>query len=227
MRLAVGAIPEDVCEIREFEECILKVGDGELGEANDGEVSTDVPDELLIDVVDDPITSIKFDMTDLGALNYILGILVTRDSTDMFLSQKKYAMELLDRAHMASCKSYSNSALNECFRFIVATLDVWTPTLASSTVLLLLILIADWAGFLLLYVYFCYSCSTSSEPNTIEIDIHFVRDMVTRGQVRVLHVTSRYQYADIFTNGLSSVLFEEFRASLSIRASPAPTAGEC
>ncbi|GJU64024.1 ribonuclease H-like domain-containing protein, partial [Tanacetum coccineum] len=34
----------------------------------------------------------------------------------------------------------------------------------------------------------------------IEIDIHFVRDMVTAGQVRVLHVPSRYQYADIFTN---------------------------
>nr|GEW49276.1 NBS-containing resistance-like protein [Tanacetum cinerariifolium] len=36
----------------------------------------------------------------------------------------------------------------------------------------------------------------------IEIDIHFVRDMVARGQVHVLHVPSRYQYADIFTKGL-------------------------
>nr|GEU37748.1 hypothetical protein [Tanacetum cinerariifolium] len=45
----------------------------------------------------------EFDMTDLGALNYFLGISVTRNSTSMFLSQKKYAMELLDRAHMASC----------------------------------------------------------------------------------------------------------------------------
>ncbi|GKB88890.1 ribonuclease H-like domain-containing protein [Tanacetum coccineum] len=45
----------------------------------------------------------EFDMTNLGALNCFLGILVTRDSTFMFLSQKKYALELLDRAHMASC----------------------------------------------------------------------------------------------------------------------------
>ncbi|GJU32378.1 ribonuclease H-like domain-containing protein [Tanacetum coccineum] len=36
----------------------------------------------------------------------------------------------------------------------------------------------------------------------IEIDIHFIRDMVTAGQVRVLHLPSRYQYADIFTKGL-------------------------
>ncbi|GJY75294.1 ribonuclease H-like domain-containing protein [Tanacetum coccineum] len=37
------------------------------------------------------------------ALNYFLGISVTRDSTGMFLSQKKYAMELLKRAHMLNC----------------------------------------------------------------------------------------------------------------------------
>ncbi|GJZ61614.1 ribonuclease H-like domain-containing protein [Tanacetum coccineum] len=45
----------------------------------------------------------EFDMTDLGALNYFLGISVTRDSKGIFLSQKKYALELLDRAHMANC----------------------------------------------------------------------------------------------------------------------------
>ncbi|GJX40825.1 ribonuclease H-like domain-containing protein, partial [Tanacetum coccineum] len=58
----------------------------------------------------------------------------------------------------------------------------------------------------------------------IEIDIHFVRDMVARDQVRVLHVPSRYQYVDIFTKGLPSALFEEFRTNLSVRSSPAQTA---
>nr|GEX19365.1 hypothetical protein [Tanacetum cinerariifolium] len=58
MRLTIGASPEDVCEIRDFTEWILKVRDGKLGEANDGEVSIDVPEELLIDAVDDPVTSI-------------------------------------------------------------------------------------------------------------------------------------------------------------------------
>nr|GEZ85294.1 NBS-containing resistance-like protein [Tanacetum cinerariifolium] len=61
----------------------------------------------------------------------------------------------------------------------------------------------------------------------IEIDIHFVCDMVARGQVRVLHVPSRYQYADIFTKGLSTTLFEEFCTSLSVRSSPAQTTREC
>ncbi|GKD32244.1 ribonuclease H-like domain-containing protein [Tanacetum coccineum] len=45
--------------------------------------------------------------------------------------------------------------------------------------------------------------------------------------VRVLHAPSRYQYADIFTKGLPSALFEEFRTSLSVRCPPAQTTKEC
>nr|GEV26867.1 ribonuclease H-like domain-containing protein [Tanacetum cinerariifolium] len=59
----------------------------------------------------------------------------------------------------------------------------------------------------------------------IEIDIHFVCDLVTAGQVRVFHVPSRYQYVDIFTKGLPSALFEDFRSSLSVCLPPARTAG--
>ncbi|GJR84284.1 ribonuclease H-like domain-containing protein [Tanacetum coccineum] len=44
----------------------------------------------------------------------------------------------------------------------------------------------------------------------IGIDIHFVRDLVAADEVRVLHVPSRYQYADIFTKCLPSALFEDF-----------------
>nr|GEY00020.1 ribonuclease H-like domain-containing protein [Tanacetum cinerariifolium] len=61
----------------------------------------------------------------------------------------------------------------------------------------------------------------------IEIDIHFVCDLVAAGQVRVLHVPSHYQFADIFTKGLPSALFEEFRTSLSVRCPLTPTAREC
>ncbi|GJU09765.1 ribonuclease H-like domain-containing protein [Tanacetum coccineum] len=59
----------------------------------------------------------------------------------------------------------------------------------------------------------------------IEIDIHFVHDKVAAGHVRVLHVPSRFQYADIFTKGLPYPLFADFRSSLSVRKTPAPTAG--
>nr|GEV58586.1 ribonuclease H-like domain-containing protein [Tanacetum cinerariifolium] len=54
----------------------------------------------------------------------------------------------------------------------------------------------------------------------IEIDILFVRDKVATSHVCVLHVPSRYQYADIFTKGLPSSLFIEFQTSLSVRHLP-------
>ncbi|GKA73505.1 ribonuclease H-like domain-containing protein [Tanacetum coccineum] len=47
----------------------------------------------------------EFSMTDLGSLNYFLGILVMRDSSGMFLSLCKYATEILERAVMVSCNS--------------------------------------------------------------------------------------------------------------------------
>jgi hypothetical protein len=46
--------------------------------------------------------------------------------------------------------------------------------------------------------------------NHIEIDIHFICDYVASGQVRVLHVPTRFQYVDIFTKGLHAALFLDF-----------------
>ena len=50
----------------------------------------------------------------------------------------------------------------------------------------------------------------------MEIDLHFVRDRVAIGDVRVLHVPTTLQFADIFTKGLPSSTFSEFRSSLNV-----------
>ncbi|GKA64595.1 ribonuclease H-like domain-containing protein [Tanacetum coccineum] len=188
----------------------------------------------------------EFDMTDLGALNYFLGISVTRDVRGMFLSQKKYAMELLERAHMSNCNStripvdtksklgsdrdpVSDSTL---YRSLVGGLQHLTftrPDISYAMQQICLHMHDPQEPHLaalkrvLHYVHdnllswsakrqVTLSCSSAeaeyrgvanvvAETAWIQIDIHFVRDMVARGQVRVLHVSSRYQYADIFTKG--------------------------
>jgi len=61
----------------------------------------------------------------------------------------------------------------------------------------------------------------------VEIDLHFVRERVALGQVRVLHVPTTSQYADVFTKGLPTSVFQEFRSSLNVRRAPNKTAGEC
>ncbi|GKF06335.1 ribonuclease H-like domain-containing protein [Tanacetum coccineum] len=69
----------------------------------------------------------EFDMTDLGALNYFLGISVDRTPTGLFLSQEKYDLQLLERAHMG-------------------TLDLGLHLYASSNTSLVGYTDADWAG---------------------------------------------------------------------------------
>ncbi|XP_071740905.1 uncharacterized mitochondrial protein AtMg00810-like [Rutidosis leptorrhynchoides] len=292
-------------------------------------------------------------MTDLGPPNYFLGISVTRTSSRMFLSQKKYATEILERADMTGChpsrtpvetssklstssppvtnptlyrslagalqyltftrpdiayavhqiclfmhdpREQHFSALKRILRYIKGTLDLGLQLFASSTTSFTAYSDADWAGFpstrrstsgycvflrnnLLSWsskrqlmpsrssaeaeyrgvanvvaetcwlrnllrelqcplfsatIVYCDNVSAvymSGNPvqhqrtKHVEIDIHFVRDLVTQGHARFLHVPPRYQYADIFTKGLPTVLFYEFRTSLSVRNAPAATAG--
>ena len=60
-------------------------------------------DELRKSII--TLLSSEFAMKDLGQLNYFSGIAVTHHAGGLFLSQKKYAMEIIDRAGMSSCKS--------------------------------------------------------------------------------------------------------------------------
>jgi hypothetical protein len=57
----------------------------------------------------------------------------------------------------------------------------------------------------------------------VEIDLHFVQEKVALGVVRVLHVPTTSQFADIFTKGLTLAVFTEFRTSLNVRSTNANT----
>ncbi|KAJ8774045.1 hypothetical protein K2173_009476 [Erythroxylum novogranatense] len=46
----------------------------------------------------------KFEMTDLGLLHYFLGFEVKQDFDGIFISQRKYAMDLLKKFNMLRCK---------------------------------------------------------------------------------------------------------------------------
>jgi hypothetical protein len=60
---------------------------------------------LLRNIIDQLLA--EFSMKDLGPLHYFLGISVVRNSSGFFLSQHKYADELLDRANMLDCRPVS------------------------------------------------------------------------------------------------------------------------
>ncbi|CAJ2648141.1 unnamed protein product [Trifolium pratense] len=297
--------------------------------------------------------SSEFAMKDLGHLNDFLGISVTQHKGGLFLSQRKYAAEIIDRAGMSSCKSTQTpvdtkpkisakigtpyedpttyrslagalqyltftrpdisyavqqiclhmhdprdehmNALKRIIRYIQGTISFGLHLFPSSIDDLVSYTDADWGGCpdtrrstsgycvylgdnliswsskrqptlsqssaeaeyrgvanvvsescwirnLLLELHcpvrkatlvYCDNVSAiylSGNPvqhqrtKHIEMDIHFVREKVARGEVRVHHVPSRYQIADIFTKGLPLILFEDFRNSLSVRDPPVSTA---
>jgi hypothetical protein len=65
-------------------------------------------------------------------------------------------------------------------------------------------------------VYLSTNPVQHQRTNHVEIDLHFVRNRVAIGDVRVLHVPTTSQFADIFTKGLPSSTFSEFRFSLNV-----------
>ena len=48
---------------------------------------------------------IEFNMSDLGKMHYFLGIKVVQSAAGIFISQKKYVQEILDRFQMKNCNS--------------------------------------------------------------------------------------------------------------------------
>jgi len=65
-------------------------------------------------------------------------------------------------------------------------------------------------------VYMSSNPVQHQRTKNIEIDLHFVREWVAVGDLKVLHVPTSSQFADIFTKGLPSSVFTEFRSSLNV-----------
>ena len=70
-------------------------------------------------------------------------------------------------------------------------------------------------------MYFSRNPVQHQHTKHIEMNIHFVREKVARGEIRVLHVPSHYPIVNIFTKDLSLILFEDFWNSLNLRQPPA------
>ena len=60
-------------------------------------------------------------------------------------------------------------------------------------------------------VYMSTNLVQHQRTKHVEIDLHFVRERVAFGDVRVLHIPTSSQYVDIFTKRLSSPIFTEFQ----------------
>jgi hypothetical protein len=286
----------------------------------------------------------EFSLKDLGQLHHFLGMHVQHTSSGLFLSQRQYMLEILDRAGMTDCKPCSTpvdlnpklpsdgvpvadptdfrslagalqyltftrpdlsyavqqiclhmhdprephlAALKRILRNVRGTLHMGLLIRPSSQHELIVYSDADWAGcpdtrkstsgfavFLgdnliswsskrqntvsrssaeaeyravanavaeatwlrqlltelhtplhkttLVYcdnvsaIYMSKNPVQHQRTKHVEIDLHFVRERVALGDVRVLHVPTTSQFADIFTKGLPTSVFSEFHSSLNV-----------
>lgn len=74
-------------------------------------------------------------------------------------------------------------------------------------------------------VYMSHNPVHHRRTKHIELDIHFVCEKVALGQVRVHHVPSERQLANVFTKALNSSLFLDFRDNLVEQTSPSRLRG--
>ncbi|GJW61761.1 ribonuclease H-like domain-containing protein [Tanacetum coccineum] len=186
-----------------------------------------------------------------GTLSHYKARLVA--SGGLFLSQRKYTLQLLERAHMVNCNPSRTPVDTESklgldgFRFSSADLPLYARSArvtfsCSQTYLatcsglsiytqLYLSVEAEYQGVANVVAEtawlrnLLYELHSPLSTATLVYYDNISAVYMSVNHVRVLHVPSRFQYADIFTNGLPSALFEEFRSSLSVRPPPAPTAG--
>uniref|UniRef100_A0A2N9GCL0 Integrase catalytic domain-containing protein n=1 Tax=Fagus sylvatica TaxID=28930 RepID=A0A2N9GCL0_FAGSY len=249
----------------------------------------------------------EFATKDLGSLSYFLGLEATPTTDGLFISQLKYARDILTRAQLLDSKPvhtpmvvsqhlsadgplFSDPTLYRSLVGALQYLTITRPDIAHA-VNSLLTLDADWAGcpdtrrstsgysiylgdnlvswsakkqptvsrssceseyralaltaaeivwltHLLRDLKVSHSQSPlllcdnksaiflSSNPVShkrakhVELDYHFLRELVLAGKLRTQYVPSHLQVADIFTKSVSRPLFEFFRSKLHVCSNP-------
>nr|GEX71107.1 ribonuclease H-like domain-containing protein [Tanacetum cinerariifolium] len=143
----------------------------------------------------------------------------------LFLSQKKYALQLFERVHMVTCNPS---------RTPIDTVSKLGPEGCPSTR-------KSTSGYCVFLGDNIFSWS-AKQQNTIShsnakaeyrgvanvvLETTWIRNLLCELHSPLSTATLVYydNYADIFTKGLLTTLFEDFRSSLSVRPPPAQSAG--
>ncbi|KAL6311200.1 hypothetical protein AAG906_000335 [Vitis piasezkii] len=145
--------------------------------------------------------SIEFEMKDLGSLKYFLGIEVSRSSEGIFLSQRKYALDLLQETGMSGCQLI-NTPIEEGY-------------LSRQPIRL--------------FCDNKVACDIAHNPvqhdrtKHVDVDRFFIKEKLDDKIVELPKIRSKDQLADILTKAVSSQVFSNFLDKLGMCDIYAPT----
>ncbi|GJR00282.1 ribonuclease H-like domain-containing protein [Tanacetum coccineum] len=187
-----------------------------------------------------------FSIIDLGRLNYCLGLEVSYTDSGIFLSQSKYAHDILTRAHLLDVKPvgtplstgahfttqgtlFSDPTLYRSLVGALQYLTITRPDLSYAvnqiTHLLheLHVLPPSRPTILcdnISAIFLSQNPVSHKRAKHIDIDYHFVRELVLSGKLHTKFVYTHLQLVDIFTKSLPRPLFEDFRTKLCVGPPP-------
>ncbi|GJR15369.1 retrovirus-related pol polyprotein from transposon TNT 1-94, partial [Tanacetum coccineum] len=144
----------------------------------------------------------EFEMTDLGMMNYFLGLEVIQGESGIFLSQEAYAKEILKKKYVATslCVSHAIWLRNLLIEMENQQHEATQIRVDNKSAIEL-----------------AKNPVNHERSKHIDIRFHFIRDHVKEGRVQLVHVPSHDQVANIFTKPLPTVLLKNCKRMIDMK----------
>ncbi|KAF2297197.1 hypothetical protein GH714_019277 [Hevea brasiliensis] len=168
---------------------------------------------------------LEFDMSDLGKMHYFLGIEVVQSTVGIFILQRKYAQEVLDRFQMKGAVSWS---LKKSAIVTLSTTEVEfvTATTCACQVIWLRKILEElhFKQEGAIAIYYDNSSAIKLSKNLvlhgrskhIDVKFQFLRDLTRDEIIDFIHCKSEDQFADIMTKPLKLSTFQKLRQFIGV-----------
>ncbi|KAL6331701.1 hypothetical protein AAG906_016697 [Vitis piasezkii] len=149
----------------------------------------------------------EFEIKDLGALKYFLGMEFARSKEGIFVNQRKYVLDLLDETSIQECEG-SGSLSKTCWEIDLPI--PYTPDIEFS-VSMNVVARSDLEAEFRVVIH-----AISRTHNLVlhdltkhgEVDKHFIKEKIDNGLICMTYIPTKEQVVDVFTKGLHKRQFD-------------------